>query len=266
MRLSIVTPTLNAEAFLPELVESILSENSEQIEIEHIIVDAGSTDSTVAIAQGAGCRLLQDGDDGIFDAIDKGTRAATGDLVSFLGADDTLTPGASSAVANWYGSRTSDWAVGGIRWIDRNGESLGDIAAPPNWMTRGLYTSLRWNCVHHQSTWMTPEFYAKVGGFNPEYRFVGDYDFFSRALKISRFNRLPVTVATFRRHDANASDSGDPRIDEEYVRILERDGPHGSVQRRLYRELMRVWQNARNPRWFLHKKAPSFFTQSNGAS
>src|SRR6187549_3363851 len=116
MIVTIVTPTLNAVEYLKECIESARRNTTKDIEIEHVIVDGGSTDGTVELARSYGLRVLQGKDSGIFDAINKGSFDSSGELLGFLGADDVMLDGASSAVVQAYRKSGRRWVVGGIKW------------------------------------------------------------------------------------------------------------------------------------------------------
>ena len=96
-KFSIITITYNAEAFLPRTVESVLSQHYR--DIEHIIIDGASTDSTLSVAQdymqrsyaaqnGHEVRIVSEPDNGLYDAMNKGLRQASGDYICFLNAGD----------------------------------------------------------------------------------------------------------------------------------------------------------------------------------
>src|SRR5438067_2048285 len=93
MIITVVTPTLNAADYLRQCIESVRSNEAAGIEIEHVIVDGGSTDGTVGIANEFGFQVMTGKDRGIFDAINKGSFNSRGKLLSFLGADDVMLPG-----------------------------------------------------------------------------------------------------------------------------------------------------------------------------
>ena len=90
-KISVITCTYNSEAYLRECIESVLSQA--YINLEYIVVDGGSTDSTIEIIKSYGNRIshwLTEPDKGIYDAINKGIRLASGDLVGILNSDDYL--------------------------------------------------------------------------------------------------------------------------------------------------------------------------------
>jgi glycosyltransferase involved in cell wall biosynthesis len=91
MRVSVITVTLNAEQFLLECLESVSAQGDALC--EHIIVDGGSTDSTLDIVEKHAAndfrvRWISEPDKGIAEAMNKGLRMAKGEIVCFLHADD----------------------------------------------------------------------------------------------------------------------------------------------------------------------------------
>ena len=85
MKVTVVTPSLNGMRYLDECIESVKIQRSENVDVEHMIVDGGSTDGTLKFARQRGCTVTTRKDDGIFDAINKGSFAAQGELLGFLG-------------------------------------------------------------------------------------------------------------------------------------------------------------------------------------
>jgi GT2 family glycosyltransferase len=98
MRVSIVTPTFQPGQRLERALESVRAQAD--VEVEHIIVDGGSTDGTVELLQGKpGVEWTSEPDAGQTDALRKGFARATGDALGWLNADDVLLPGALAAAA-----------------------------------------------------------------------------------------------------------------------------------------------------------------------
>ena len=89
MKISIITITYNSEKTLRDTIESVLSQSYK--DIEYIIVDGKSKDSTCEIIQSYGDRVatfVSEKDNGLYDALNKGIGLATGDVVGFLHSDD----------------------------------------------------------------------------------------------------------------------------------------------------------------------------------
>lgn len=102
MKFSIITPNFNGARFLEESLRSVHSQTCTGIEIEHLVIDGGSTDTSLEIlhrhATGI-TRLISERDKGAASAINKGFRLATGDIVAWLNSDDLYCPRTLERVA-----------------------------------------------------------------------------------------------------------------------------------------------------------------------
>ena len=255
MKVTVVTPTWNARTHLRDCIESARAQQCADVEVEHIIVDAGSEDGTIELARSYGLDVRVGKDRGIFDAINKGSFNSTGELLGFLGADDTLLPGGLKQIVDAYRAGGRPWVVGGIAWTGAGGESRGYLAAPPTWMNPSVHASLGWNCIMHMATYVSRPFFTELGGFNIDYRVSGDYDFFSRALKASPYTRVASPIACFRRTGVNFSAVSLERARVEYDTLATREAPSSPLQRRVSKLALQVWLNGRNPGWAFRKWA-----------
>jgi glycosyltransferase len=106
MKISIITATYNSAAHIADCLASVNSQTHKNI--EHIIVDGASTDNTLEIiktTENRVAQLISEPDHGIYDALNKGIRLATGDIIGFLHADDTLaSPTTIEAIAKEFNS------------------------------------------------------------------------------------------------------------------------------------------------------------------
>src|SRR5665647_797053 len=92
MKVSIITATYNSERSIQRTIDSIASQD--YLNIEHIIIDGGSTDNTINIIQSNLNKIshyISEKDNGIYDALNKGLKIATGDIFGFLNSDDMFT-------------------------------------------------------------------------------------------------------------------------------------------------------------------------------
>lgn len=253
MLVTVVTPTLNAMEYLPAAVESVKAATSSRVQVEHVIVDGGSTDGTVEYAREQGLVVLTGKDRGIFDAINKGSFNSTGELIGFLGADDVMLPGGLDAIVEAYERSGKRWVVGGIRWIDQQGESLGDLAALPEWMSARMIACLGWNPVMHMATYISRGFFTELGGFNIEFKDSGDYEMFMRARSAEPYARVSQRIACFRRTGENNSVVMAERVKWQQQHVLDTFGPAGGAERALWRVVMKLWVNLANPGWLAVK-------------
>jgi glycosyltransferase involved in cell wall biosynthesis len=128
-RVTIVTPSLNQAAYLEETIRSVASQNYPNL--EHWIIDGGSTDGSLdIIRRWAGrrksIRWVSEKDRGQSDAINKGFRRATGEIVSWLNSDDAYTPGAVRRAAEFLASHPDCMlAYSEAAIVDERGALLG---------------------------------------------------------------------------------------------------------------------------------------------
>jgi len=254
LKISFVTPTLNSEAFFAETLNSVHGAVPDSVEIQHIVVDGGSSDRTLDMAREYDCDVIVGEDEGLYDAMNIGIRRAAGDVVAILNSDDTLLDGTLSTVAAWHRERRSEWMVGGLRWTDADGRPVADLAAPPGWLRVGAFASLGWNCIHHQASFLTRDFYDEIGEYDLTYPLAADYELLCRALQMQPFDRIDRPLATFRRHGQNASMRGQKALIEEGRRIAAAYGPSGALHRGAARTALKIWLNAARPGWYLAKR------------
>lgn len=121
-RISIITPTLNRAHFLEEAIGSVGAQPHG--EIEHLILDGGSTDGTLALlARHPHVRVISEPDRGLYDAINKGLRLATGEIIGWLNSDDRFAPGALAAVLTAFADPAVDAVSGTAEFFEEKGGS-----------------------------------------------------------------------------------------------------------------------------------------------
>jgi glycosyltransferase involved in cell wall biosynthesis len=202
MRISIVTPVLNGMPWLPQTVESVVSQR-EDVEVEHLIRDGGSTDGSrewLAEHLEMGFQLALEKDTGQTDALALGFDSATGDIFGWLNADDVLEPGALKKVVSTFEANPDAVIVGGrCLQIGPDDAILGVIPAPP----RPEFDQLLRHPTNlaQPATFFRAEAYRQVGGLNRRYNLAMDVDLWFRLAKIGRVVLLgDIVLARFRLH------------------------------------------------------------------
>lgn len=195
MKLTIVTPTLNSAGTLRATLESVRPLVGASA--EHIVVDSGSTDGTVELAEAAGARVLQYPRGNMYAAINAGMAVAKGDWLTYINGDDLLFADAVTEALERFAA-TADVIYGNLDYVDVAGRFLFSWRSPRP-------QHLPWLMQHYcpfpqQGALFRREVYERAKGFDPQYRFAGDYDFFVRcALRGERFRKFETrSIAAFR--------------------------------------------------------------------
>ena len=132
-RISIITPTLNQAGFIDQTISSVLGQGYP--DLEYIIIDGGSTDGTVDLIRKHERHLaywVSEKDAGQSNAINKGLKRATGDIIAYINSDDYYLDGAFKRVADAYRENPDiDLWYGRCRIVDQFGakvdERIGSI-------------------------------------------------------------------------------------------------------------------------------------------
>lgn len=190
MQISVVTVCFNSAKTIGHTLESFFAQDHKQKEL--VVVDGGSRDETLKIVESFRANelvVISGPDDGIYDAMNKGLAAFTGDAVGFLNSDDQFKDGASlSAIAATLAN--ADIAY-------------GDLDIVRCHKTRAVVRSWRtsaWRKGAFRQGWMPPHptFYVRrqvveaVGPFDLRYRVAADYDHMLRAMELHDFRAAPV--------------------------------------------------------------------------
>lgn len=213
MQISIVTPSYNQAAFLRETISSVASQDVDA-EIEHIIVDGGSTDGSVELLKTLGSQVSwQSGPDlGQADAVNKGVRLAKGDIIGWLNSDDLYLQGTLQAVADHFGNYPEcRWLYGRCRIISDSGEERW------KWITRyknarlkqfTMDKLLRENFISQPAVFFRKELFEKAGGLDLSLKYAMDYDLWLRFGQIAPAGIIHQDLACFRRHSSSKSEMG----------------------------------------------------------
>lgn len=183
-KFSIITVTYNAEEVLERTIQSVLSQTYRQV--EYILVDGGSKDNTLQLAHKYSdqiSRIISEPDQGLYDAMNKGIRLATGDYLCFLNAGDKLHDSETlqRTIDSLNGNPLPDVIYGETAITDNNGQFLHmrRLSAPNilNWKSfkQGML-------VCHQAFW-THRKLAIAHPYDLQYRFSADFDWCIRIMK-----------------------------------------------------------------------------------
>ena len=249
MRISIVTPTLNRAHFLAQAIESLLAQGDP--DVEHIVVDGMSTDGTAELlGQYPHLRVIREPDTGLYDAMNKGLRAATGEWIGWLNSDDLFAPEALRQVREAAVDPAVE-AVYGLAeiFVEGTGDAVSGRLAASRRLSARLpeltFENVTMGAPNPNARFFRRSVYDRVGYCDLRYRVASDRDFLLRvALLNPRAAMLDGIVYRYRWHDESLTFADDPvgeqKVRDEFITIAEEflarpDLPGGA------REPLRRW-------------------------
>lgn len=238
MKISIITPSFNQAGFIRRTIESVESQAGRAVspkrergstrdtttsgntsaralfELEHIIVDGGSTDGTVDILKsyGQAIRWISEKDEGQADALNKGLAMATGDVIGWVNSDDLYEPGCLATVARVFESEPqTQWVYGKVRIVDAQDREIR------RWITR--YKNLRMrrysfpkllaeNWISQMGVFWRASAGREVGAFRKDLHYCMDYNFWLRLGQRWPGRFIDQYLAAFRWYPSSKSGAG----------------------------------------------------------
>ena len=204
MKISIITATYNSEATLKSCMISVLHQSYKNI--EYVIIDGNSTDKTLELIKQHQLqfpqiefKILSEPDNGIYDALNKGVKLTTGEVIGFVHSDDVLANNQIiSTLANQFKNENIDGIYGDLQYVDKN--NLDKVIR--YWKSCVFNSSLLkkgWMPAH-PTLFLKKEVYKKHGKFNLNYNISADYDFILRIFKDDslKFTYLPKVITKMR--------------------------------------------------------------------
>lgn len=197
MKFTILTPSYNQAAYIEENILSVLGQSN--IEVEHIVVDGGSTDDTVKILKKyPHLRWVSEKDEGQADALQKGLEMSTGDIIGWINSDDYLEPEVLDAVAEIFRASSVNWVIGNITFTYDDGRKTKDKS--PGITKKSLLSNP--HILRQQGAFFKKRFLLDAGGFDKKYQLTMDLDLWFRLLRLSEPVMLDKNLAYFRQHEA----------------------------------------------------------------
>jgi glycosyltransferase involved in cell wall biosynthesis len=201
MKISLLTVSFNSAATIKDTIESIRTQDHK--DIEYIVVDGNSKDGTVDIIKSYRSfisKWISEQDKGIYDAMNKAIRMATGEVVGILNSDDFyFNNQILSQVANAFSDLSVDAVFGDLVFVDPN--NLNKVVR--------TYSSAKWHpdkfargfMPPHPTVFVRRKYYEQFGLFKTDYKIAADYELLIRFLYVHKLNYryLPLTMVKMRR-------------------------------------------------------------------
>lgn len=197
--LSVVTPSYNQGEFIERTIRSVLDQGYENL--EYMIVDGGSTDQSVEVIRRYEDRLawwVSEPDEGQADAINKGIRRSTGEIVAYINSDDHYLPGAFETAIRALEASDVGWVAGTALDRDADDNPVGDgywRAALPASTERAIrgrqwWMLAPWSAPQPSVFWRR-EVFERFGLFRPDMHYAFDAEFM---LRLAYADEMPLIL------------------------------------------------------------------------
>jgi glycosyltransferase involved in cell wall biosynthesis len=192
-RLTIVTPSFQQAAFLERTIRSVLDQGYENL--EYLIVDGGSTDGSVEIIERYADRLawwVSEPDEGQTNALNKGLRRATGDIVAYINSDDYYLPGTFAGAVESLERSDALWTCGAARFVGPDDVPVEDSWWPrlPLSRNRASWIDGLWG-VPQVATFWRRECFDTFGHFREDLHYIFDTEY---GLRLAFAGHLPELI------------------------------------------------------------------------
>ncbi len=216
-KISIITPCLNSLPLLKETVLSVLQQKAffaGQVELEYIICDGGSNDGTfewIESIENSNVRLISEPDAGIYDALSKGLKSVTGDIIAYLNAGDYYSLYAFNILKDVFSDPNVKWATGYNTWYNQKGflvQALLPYRYRRSLIQKGVYGYLMpWIWIQQESTFWREELLTGVDLKKlSEFKFAGDYYLWHQFSKVTDLHIVRAHLGGFRKHPGQISE------------------------------------------------------------
>lgn len=245
MKVSIITVCFNSCKTLERTLHSVLSQSHQ--DYEYIIVDGASTDGTLELIRrfkplfAGRLRYISEPDNGIYDAMNKGIRMATGEMIGILNSDDWYDENALAEAVAHIQPECPYQVVYGVGAIH---DEEGDLVKIHFISAKGLKKG---EMIFHPASFVTAETYKKFGMFDLQYHIVGDLDFMMRLEKTGQVSFIPVLKVLAHFSKGGISTRG-IAVELEKLHILEKYGVIGKsvrickqVKMKVKRFIYKLW-------------------------
>ena len=255
--ISVVTPSLNQGAFVETAVRSVLHQD---VDVEYVICDGGSTDGTTAVLERYASQLAwwcSEPDDGQYDALQKGFAQTKGDIMGWLNADDFLLPGALKIVASVFAQHPEvEWVTGTMAPIANEAGGVFRIAPVTRFSRAAFFRGFnlpagRWHAgtfIPQESTFWRRSLWERAGGrVETSLRLAGDFELWARFYAQAELYGVQALIGVYRSQPAQKTSTAMAEYLQEAERVLRAAGgrPFGERETRLRRRAQRWLTNNR---------------------
>ena len=251
MKVSIITVCFNSDKTIRDTIESVLAQDYPNI--EYLVIDGLSKDNTMDIVNeysGKISKIISESDQGIYDAMNKGVKYSTGDIIGILNSDDFFDNRSiiSDVVEHFNSNPTVGLIIGDVVYVDPNNIEK---------ITR-FYSSKKFKPFKLRFGWMPPhtatfiktDLYRKYGNYSTDYEISADYELFVRLLLIHEVFYARIDKVLVRMRTGGRSSSGIKSnfiLNTEIVKACKDNGIYTNIFMVLLKIPMKLLELLRRP-------------------
>ncbi|MFC1843879.1 glycosyltransferase family 2 protein [Thermodesulfobacteriota bacterium] len=220
MKISIITPSFNHAKYIEDTILSVMKQDYQNY--EHLVIDGGSKDGTIDILKKyPHLRWISEKDDGQSNAINKGFRMSTGDIIAWINSDDYYENNIFSDIVDFFkNNKECYFLYGDITFVDVNKNTLC-INSGNNVTYKNLLTNP--DIVRQSSCFWKREILDDIGYLDESLHLIMDYDYFLRIGKKFNLYYFSKNLSYFRYHNEGKTSIFLRRQLWEFIKLMGRN-------------------------------------------
>lgn len=219
MKISIITPSFNQGEYIEDTIKSVLDQNHE--DIEHIIIDGGSTDSTISILKKYDhLKWVSEKDNGQSNAINKGFQKASGNIIAWLNSDDYYEKNIFGDIVKYFERDPKCMILyGDITFVNEDGYFLYKVSGDTISYEKLIECP---DIVRQPSFFWRRDIMKEVGDIDESFHLVMDFDFFLRIARRYKFYYLNRNLSYYRSYKENKTTTQPRRQAYEIYKVFKK--------------------------------------------